>query len=212
MTAEYGRLVILTGVNGAGKGTIGPLAAEKLSQETGKTWAYIHGPKANGYTNRVREITLDPDPKRRPKGLIADALLWFSQHAESAMVVDEKRQEGISVILDRGPETTLVYNVWGPRLQRQFGWLEKIYEELLIQQFRPDLGIVLDIEVEEILARSKGQSATDHYQEQEIGKHRDRRELFLCLGRQDGWIIVDAMPSIEEVLEKVVDEIYHELV
>jgi thymidylate kinase len=204
-----GLVVILTGGNGAGKGTVGPLAAMRLTEETGLPFAYVYGPKANDYTARVREIVLDPDPTRRPSSFSADAMLWFSLHFEAADVVSNLRRKGINVILDRGPETTLVYNVLGRGLQLVDSWLEEAYRSALTS-LMPNLGLILDVTAEETLRRSGQQSLTDHYQDQALKNHEERRHHFLSLvERQDycEWRVINAMPPVETVLDAVVEAI-----
>ena len=201
-----GKLVILTGGNGAGKGTTGPLTAASLSQETGDNWHYLCGPKINGYTTRVREITLDSDPTLRPSDNLADALLWFSQHAETSKVVNALRENGTNVVLDRGPETTLVYNVYGRSLELEYPWVESIYQSLLTK-FNPNLGIILDVTAKEALRRSSRQGETDHYQQQQTELHEQRRQIFLKLAQDPLWIVVDAMPPVEVVLESILERI-----
>ena len=107
-----------------------------------------------------------------------------------------------NIILNRGPETTLLYNVLARGLDHCYPELVMIYDQIN-RRLSPDLVVLLDTSVEIALARAAKQATTDQFQQHSIYVHENRRQLYLELASKYGWMIVDSTPPAEDVVDTV---------
>lgn len=195
---ERGILVVLAGGNGVGKDTLAPLLAKKMT-DYGTSTISLYGPAANSATNALQNTVLNEETT--PNSRLSQALAYFALHSEVAeTVVVPILNSGESVVLNRGPETTLAYNVLGRKIKDKYPALQMIYDQIY-NMLQPNLVIVLDTSVEVALSRAAQQPTTDHFQQQALTAHEERRQIYLDLAKKYGWTVVDATPSIEEVLD-----------
>lgn len=200
-TEQEGKLFIFSGINGAGKDTIIPFVEKSLS-EKGYTVKSEYGPRISASTTALRSVLLDE--KFCPKDLFSQALLWLSLHAESAAEVAKLRSQGTHVLLNRGPETSYVYNVLDRKAvlgEEAISALNEIYVNLM-KRFNPTGIILLDIDVETALKRANQQHETDHFQgEKEAYTTRKAVYEELVAMNPELWHRIDARKSVIEVAE-----------
>ena len=194
---ERGILVVLAGGNGVGKDTLAPLLAKKMT-DCGASTSSLYGPTANSATNALQNTVLNKETT--PNSYFSQALAYFALHAEVAeTVVVPILNSGERVVLNRGPETTLAYNVLGRKIENKYPALQIIYDQIY-NMLQPNLAIVLNTSVEIALSRASQQVDTDLFQQQAFAVHEQRRQIYLNLAEKYGWAIVDATPSVENVL------------
>lgn len=199
--ARRGSLFFLTGINGAGKGEQRTRLVERLQIEGYEATAF-YGPQLTEASTNLQKLILNPHPPARFHSRYAEANAYLTVHAEAAGMLEELLQEEKVFVIDRGPETAFVYNVLGRGLQSYAG-LVQIYREVRDRN-APTGIILLDVPVIESLKRGKQQSTTDHFQEEKVEEYERRRQAYLQLAsEEEGWIIIDATPSIEEVAETI---------
>jgi len=198
--SRAGRLIILTGINGVGK-TEQATRLEKRAKEEGAQLQNIHVLKSNPAVTAMRSVVLAPET--HPTSQWSEVLAFYSMHAETAeQVVVPKLEAGENILLDRGPDSTHVYNYISQGLDKTHPELGEIYERLMAV-LQPDLVILLDAPSEVTLQRAAQQGETDYLQDHEKAVHEQRRQGFLSLAKTSGWQIVDATKSIDEVADAV---------
>ncbi len=99
-------------------------------------------------------------------------------------------ESGKVIICDRYTDSTTAYQGYGRGLD-----LETVdaINDAATQGLRPSLTVLLDISVEEGLAR-KGSSEHDRFEQEDIAFHRRVREGYLKLAASDPerWLVIDA--------------------
>ncbi|MBU6389211.1 hypothetical protein KGQ71_01710 [Patescibacteria group bacterium] len=199
-----GFLFILDGDNGTGKDTQSELLVKRLRQE-GLTVRGVHALESNNRVIAFRKLALDPE--QHPRSDYAEALAFFTMHAETvAEVVLPLRANGTTVVLNRAPETAYIYNVLAKGLTEKYPELSAIYHRLMTE-LKPDRVIILDTDVETARLRSAQQKETDHLQDKEDEEHQARRRFFQQLAAENSWSIVDASGSIAAVFDLIWQEI-----
>ncbi len=201
-----GRFVTIEGPDGSGK----TLQAERLhavalargvpsllTREPGGTWA----------GERIRVILLGAAATNERILPRADALLFSAARAELvAEVIRPGLERGELVIDARHADSTLAYQGFGRGLD--------VDELTLIQRFAtddlvPDLTVLLDVPVEEGLARKAAAEANRFEVGFEVDFHQRVRDGYLTLARREPerWVIVDAARDADAVHRSVVEAV-----
>ena len=128
-------------------------------------------------------------------------LMLFS--ASRAQLVNEVMKPNLQsdkvVVCDRYADSTTAYQSYGRGLDLE---MVNAVNEAAIQEVRPDLTILLDVPVEDGLARKKG-NKPDRFEQEDIAFHQRVRQGYLELAKAepDRWLVVDAAQSKEEIAE-----------
>ena len=128
-------------------------------------------------------------------------LLLFN--ASRAQLVDEVIQpnleKGTVVICDRYADSTTVYQGYGRRLDLE---MVKAINNAATHGLKPDLTILLDMPVEEGLARKRAKKQ-DRFEQEELTFHHRVREGYLKMAANDPkrWLVVDASQSKAKIRE-----------
>jgi len=181
-------LIVLEGIDKAGKNTQAKLLAENLRRH-GKTVNCISFPD---YTTPLgREIRrflmgkVDFRPETRQ-------LLYVANRWEREGDISRWLGEGNYVIADRYSQANLVY---GMANGLDLNWMLALEEGLP----RASLVLVLDVSPEVAVKRERGK---DVY-EKDIAFQRRIRSLYLELGEKFGWRVVNGERDVPEVAEDV---------
>jgi dTMP kinase len=127
-------------------------------------------------------------------------LLMFN--ASRAQLVTEVIKPGLKsgkvVISDRYTDSTIAYQGYGRGLDLE---AVRVANSSATQGLKPDLTILLDISVEEGLAR-KGKKQ-DRFEQEELAFHRRVREGYLKLATAEPqrWLVVNASQSKRKIAE-----------
>ncbi|MGH8873646.1 MAG: dTMP kinase [Acidimicrobiia bacterium] len=142
-----GGYLALEGVEGAGKSTVADLLAEELRQ-SGREVTLVREPGATRLGEGIRRLLLHSEGEMAPW---AEALLFAAQRAQLAVeVVGPALASGRWVVSDRCYYSSLAYQGGG----RGLGVEEvRMVNEAGLGDVLPDLVVVLDIDVEQGLAR-----------------------------------------------------------
>jgi dTMP kinase len=110
---------------------------------------------------------------------------------------------GAVVITDRFSDSTIVYQGHGRRIDLK---LIHFIESIVTEGLRPDITLLLDLDVETGLKRNRGINKSDRLELEDIEFHKRVREGYLEIaGKQPERIkLIDASGSIEEVHNKIV--------
>jgi len=189
-----GRLITIEGVEGVGKSTNIALV-RTLLEERGYEVVLTREPGGTQTGERIREILLDKEEQAMTA--MTELLLMFaarSQHVSE--VIAPALAAGRWVISDRFTDSSYAYQGGG----RELG-IETVaaLESLVLGDFRPDLTIVLDVDVATGLERATRESEADRFESEQASFFQRVRETFLRLAQADRYRVIDAGQPIEKV-------------
>jgi len=197
----HGRFITLEGGEGAGKSTQIRLLAEALRSD-GIAVTTTREPGGAPGAERIRTLLVDGATDRWDG--VSEALLHFAARREHLVrTVWPALEHGDWVISDRFADSTMAYQGYGLGLGRAL--VEALYART-VGDFRPDLTLILDLPVEQGLARAAARGATPdgggtRYERMGVDFHRRLREGFLDIARRepDRCVVIDATLPIQAV-------------
>ena len=197
-----GKFITFEGGEGAGKSTqIKRLAA--AIEKTGLTVTITREPGGSRGAETIRAMLLDPDAEWDPP---TEALLHFAARADHYTTkIAPALKEGAWVLCDRFADSTRAYQGYG--LGLDMGAIEKLYE-IALDDFVPDLTIILDIPVETGVERMIERGANpDRYEKMDTAFHERLRQGFLEIAKQapDRCTVIDANNDIDTVTARIFD-------
>jgi len=195
-----GILITFEGPEGGGKS----LQIQKLGEylkNKGFRVLTLREPGQTKIGEKIRQILLDPENKKLVPE--AETLLF---EASRAQLVEEIIKPALVaekiVLLDRFFDSTTAYQGFGRGLSVKE--IEKL-NMFATGGLKPDLTILLDLEVEEGLKRREKSGKKDRIDMEGLKFHQKVREGYLEMARKNPrrWRIVDASKSPEEVFEEI---------
>ncbi len=204
--SNRGRLIVLEGIEGAGKSTQLSRLLGWLEQN-GVTARGIREPGTSAVGNAIRALLLDPAYDVDPR---AEALLFLAARAQLvARELRELLESTPVVVCDRFMLSTYAYQGEG----RQLG-VETIraLNAFAVDGLKPDATLVLDVPPQEGLARAAGRGAADRMEAAGTDFHSRVAAAFRMFSEAEwqashpecGPIVrVDASGSEDEVFEAV---------
>lgn len=208
-----GTFITFEGIEGSGKSTQITLLANYLSAH-GKSVTLTREPGGTMIGDQVRRILLDPantqlDPK-------SELLLYAAARAQHlAELIAPELAAGKIVLCDRFSDATLAYQGYGRGLDLT---LIRTLDQVVTDGMRPDLTILLDIDVAAGLSRARGRNSSGglesegRFENEDLSFHQRVRRGYLELAKRDPsrFRIVDASPQpevIQDSLRQIIDEV-----
>ena len=200
-TVETGRLITFEGGEGAGKSTQVSILVERL-RSAGRHAITTREPGGSPAAEDIRETLLSGKVKQL--GPFAEALLFSIARADHIdTVISDALARGQWVVCDRFLDSTRAYQgatggVPAPVISA--------LERLTLHGVMPNLTIVLDIPVEEGLARmARRRGAPDRFESQDIAQHERIRKAFLTIAEEEPGrcVVIDARKPEALVAEDV---------
>ena len=181
--------VTLEGPEGAGKSTQLPQLAKWL-EVSGQVVVTTKNPGGTLIGGQIREILLMPANAAMVP--LAELLLYAAdraQHVEE--VVKPALAQGSVVLCDRYVDSTLAYQGYGRGLDA--GLIAQL-NQLATGGLQPDLTLLLDLPVEQGLARVAASRQVDRLETEAIAFHHRLRDGYLALARREParFVVVDA--------------------
>ncbi len=133
---------------------------------------------------------------------LTELLLFNASRAQLVTrVILPHLESGEVVICDRYADSTTVYQGYGRGLE--LSTVEAI-NQAATKGLKPDLTVLLDMPVEEGLAR-KGFAKQDRFEQEDVAFHQRVREGYLKLAANEPqrWLVIDATRSKEEIREVI---------
>ena len=203
-----GFFLALEGGEGAGKSTQAKLLA-RWGTARGYEVVTTYEPGATQIGRQLREILLDPaNTDLSPR---AEALLYAADRAEHvASVIRPALARGAIVISDRYVDSSLAYQGAGRDLS--ISEVERL-SQFATSGLKPDLTVLLDIAVDEGLARTSIRDPSPDRLEAEAADFHERvRETFRELADTDPdrYLVIDAsLPSdiVHQIIVKRLDRL-----
>ncbi len=200
-TNARGRFITLEGIEGAGK-TSHLGAIRSWLEQRGQSFVITREPGGTAVAERIRELLLDPETEAMSDD--TELLLIFAGRADHLKsVILPALARGQWVVCDRFTDATYAYQGGGRGVaQARIAALENWVQRSL----RPDLTIVLDLDVTEGMARAGRRGDADRFEREEEAFFQRVRETYL--GRAEHspsrYRVVDAGGSIDRVRADVI--------
>lgn len=207
MILEKGRFITFEGGEGTGKSTQVVKLADELKR-AGYDVLTTREPGGSKGAEEIRELLVKGEVGRWDAA--TEALLHFAARRDHLVkTVWPALRRGIWVISDRYADSTMAYQGYGHEWGRDN--INALYK-CAIGDFKPDLTIMLDIPVEEGLARANKRIGIDNYQlslpifedrYERMGKefHNRMRQAFLDMAvrEPERCVVISASMPIKEV-------------
>ena len=196
-----GVFISFEGIEGTGKSTQAKLLEEYL-REKGHRVIQTMEPGGTRISLKIRELLLSPDSKEMDH--VTELLLYNAarvQHIKE--VIKPALERGEIVITDRFSDSTVAYQGFARGLDLK---LIDSLDVIATNKLRPDITLLLDIDVETGLARNKALNKGDRLELEDLSFHERVRKGFIeiAAGEPVRIKVVDCSERLEVVHQKVV--------
>ncbi|ACI22143.1 MULTISPECIES: dTMP kinase [Thermodesulfovibrio] len=194
-----GIFITFEGIEGSGKTTQGKLLAEKLKKE-GLKVLYTYEPGDTEAGRHIRKILLNSEIKINP---LCELLLYFADRVQH---IEEKIkpciESGFIVICDRFTDSTLVYQGYARGISID---LIKQLNKIVLDEFMPDLTVLLDCPANIGLKRNQKINKKDRFEMENLAFHEKVRQGYLKLAElyKKRFFVLDATESIDKIAEDI---------
>ncbi|NTU42417.1 MAG: dTMP kinase [Nitrospirales bacterium] len=195
-----GLFISLEGIDGTGKTTQAGLLAEYL-RAAGLDVVLTHEPGGTPISEGIRGVLLSIDHSRMSP--VTELLLYNAarvQHLEEKII--PSLDAGRIVITDRFTDSTIAYQGYGRGLDLS---LIHDLDRIATKGMRPDITILLDLDVEAGLLRNRMVNKVDRLELEKREFHQRVREGFkaLAAAEPERFFIVDAAEPVDAVTERI---------
>lgn len=196
-----GLFITFEGIEGCGKSTQAQRLRAHL-EERGYKVTLTREPGGTAIGEAIRGILLDPAHAAMTP--LTELLLYQAarvQHVEE--VIETALGAGAIVVCDRYTDSTLAYQGAGRNLSPAL--IDAVVTSETLAQRAPDLTLLLDIDVETGLERSRNEQEWDRIEQESIAFHERVRDGFLAIAeREPGRVcVVDARRDAETIAEEI---------
>lgn len=192
-----GRFITFEGGEGAGKSTHVRLLAEAL-RAADLSVVETREPGGSPGAEEIRELLVHGAVARWDP--VSEALLHFAARRDHvARVIAPALAAGEWVLSDRFADSTMAYQGYGHRLGREV--IEQLYA-LAVGDLAPELTVILDLPVEDGLARAGSRnSGGTRYENMDRAFHDRLRKGFLAIAEREPkrCVVIDGSESVEAV-------------
>lgn len=201
---KAGRFISIEGVEGVGKSTnLGVI--QQLLTEANIPFITTREPGGTPLSEKIREILLDKQNTAMTD--ITELMLVFAaraQHVET--LIKPALARGEWVICDRFTDSTYAYQGGGRQMSAD---LIRQIDEVALNQYRPDITVLLDLPVEVGLSRAGNRGELDRFERESKDFFVRVRNTFLQLAQQDPsrFVVIDASQSLLEVSANIGSEL-----
>lgn len=196
-----GRFITLEGGEGTGKSTQIRRLTAALETRGIKVLA-TREPGGSPGAEEIRKLMVEGEPGRW--NAITETLLAYAARADHvARTIGPALAAGQWVISDRFSDSTFAYQGVGRGLDRET--IRRI-DSAVLDDFSPDLTLVLDLDVPTGLARALARSGTEtRFEKFGPDFHEKLRQAFLDIARRfpDRCRVIDASGSEDQVAEAI---------
>ena len=195
-----GRFITLEGSEGSGKSTNLAYIRQYL-QGAGIDLQLTREPGGTELGEKIRALLLD----RNHTGMLEDTelLLMFAARAQHiGEIIRPALAAGRWVLCDRFTDASYAYQGGGRGMGEE---RVRILEQWVQGTFRPDLTILLDVPVEQGLARARERGEADRFEREEVAFFERVRRTYLqrAEAAPERYRIVDASQPLEAVQAQI---------
>jgi dTMP kinase len=200
-STKKGIFISFEGIEGSGKTKQSRLLYEYL-RKSGYKVILTGEPGGTQIGLKIRDLLLSVE--NREMTPVSELLLYNASRAQHIKeVILPALKKGFIVITDRFIDSTKAYQGYGRGIDlKVIEFLEKIVTE----DIRPDLTLLLDLDVKIGLKRNRGINKTDRLELEDVKFHKRVREGYLKIAAKELERIklIDAAESIEEIHRKII--------
>jgi dTMP kinase len=196
-----GKFITVEGGEGAGKSTQVRLLVEAFGR-AGIDALATREPGGSSGAEAIRRLLLEGDTERWDA--IGETLLFFAARRDHvARTIRPALDARKWVICDRFTDSTIAYQGYGRGLP--LGELTAL-QRFALGDFRPDLTLILDLPVDEGLARAASRSAADRFERLDRAFHQRLRDGFLAIAKAEPerCTVIDASGNVDAVHRAIV--------
>ena len=196
-----GVFISFEGIEGTGKSTQANMLAEYLRQKNCRVIQTME-PGGTQISMKIRELLLSLESRGMDQ--VTELLLYNAarvQHIQE--VIAPALRKGEIVITDRFSDSTVAYQGFAREIDLQ---LIDSLDLIATKKLRPDITLLLDIDVKTGLARNRALSKNDRIELEDISFHEKVRTGFIQIAAREPERIkiIDASESLEQVHRTVV--------
>lgn len=195
-----GCFISLEGIEGTGKSTQAKLLAEYL-QHRGHAVVRTQEPGGTTISLKIREILLSLESSNMDP--VTELLLYNAARVQHIReVIGPALARGEVVVSDRFSDSTLAYQGYGRGIDRS---MIDALDAIATKGMRPDLTLLLDIDVETGLQRNRKINKRDRLELEDITFHEKVRKGFFEIAAKEPERvrIIDCRGSIESIHENI---------
>ena len=196
-----GTFISFEGIEGTGKSTQAKLLYNYL-REKGADVILTEEPGGTQISVKIREVLLSVEHKEMSP--LTELLLYNASRAQHIQeVITPALDRGAIVITDRFTDSTLAYQGYGRGLDLQL--IDSI-DLIATGSLRPDITLLLDLDVQTGLKRNRGINKTDRLELEDVPFHeRVRNGYHMLSAKEPGRIkLIHSSKSIEEMHREII--------
>ncbi|MEW6162522.1 MAG: dTMP kinase [Nitrospirota bacterium] len=196
-----GILISFEGIEGTGKTIQSRLLYEYLAKEGCKV-TLTEEPGGTRIGLKIRDLLLSAE--NRGMTPISELLLYNASRAQHIKeVILPALKIGSVVITDRFIDSTVAYQGYGRGIDLK---LIDFIERIVTEGLKPDITLLLDLDVEIGLKRNRGINKTDRLEIEDLEFHKRVRDGYLEIAAKEPERIelIDASESIEGVHRRII--------
>lgn len=194
--SNRGKFITLEGGEGVGKSTNLAFIHDHL-RNRGCRVVLTREPGGTPLAERLRDLLLQKSPETMSD--LTELLLVFAARAQHLdQVINPALARGDWVLCDRFTDATYAYQGYGRGLDR--GIIARL-EELVHPGLRPDLTLLLDIDIDVGLERARERGDLDRIESERRQFFESVRAGYLSLAEREPtrFAVIDASPGLEQV-------------
>lgn len=196
MSNSKGMFITLEGSEGVGKTTSLNFVNDYI-ESLGHKVLLTREPGGTPMAEELRNILLSDREEKVESD--TELLLMFAARCQHVnQVIKPALEKGIWVICDRFVDASYAYQGGG----RELGFKRiQLLEDWCLNGFKPDLTLLLDMSVEEGIARTKKRGKADRFETEKMAFYQKIRDAYLKRAAQEPqrMYVIDAAPAISEV-------------
>ena len=200
MSLNAGKLIVIEGLEGAGKSTAVATVVNLLKQAGIKTIT-TREPGGAEVGEQLRSIIKNPKYKDILDDKSELLLLYTARIQLLEEIIKPALTEGIWVIADRFELSTQAYQVGGRGLSQT---MVQQLSDFCLNGFKPDLTLFLDLSPELGMKRARQRGQFDRIEQQTIDFfHKVHKRYMQCIEGQANIVKIDATSPRQKVQENI---------
>ncbi|PWY56012.1 dTMP kinase [Legionella qingyii] len=200
MLFSTGKLIVIEGLEGAGKSTAINTVIDLLEKKHIKTLT-TREPGGTVIGEILRDLIKNPEYRDTLDDRSELLLLYTARIQLLEEVIKPSLRQGIWVIADRFELSTMAYQGGGRGLDQE---VINQLSSFALKGFKPDLTLYLDISPEEGMARVKSRGEVDRIEQQSIDFfHRVHKSYIQHVEMSTNTVTIDARRSLHEVQQAI---------
>lgn len=205
MSFNSGKLIVIEGLEGAGKSTAVATIVNLLSQAGIKT-VTTREPGGTEIGEQLRTIIKNPSYKDILDNKGELLLMYTARVQLLEEIIKPALKNGVWVIADRFELSTMAYQGGGRELSQT---MIKHLSEFCLNGFQPDLTLYLDLSPELGIKRAQLRGQFDRIEQQTIDFfHKVHKMYMQCIQEQPNIVKIDAALPLVDVQEHIKNAIH----